>query len=112
MGRRYSSVMPGDSRKFEPVTHHDVPCRLLDVRTRSVGGRQYIARGPDVYELVGVAAVIWRLCNGRRSIEVIASAISDEYEVSHEGARGDVLEFVHELKARGFVEVVPPPSSH
>lgn len=79
------------------------PSRALDARVRAVRGRHFVARGEDVYELNEVAGVIWRLCDGSRSVDEVAVAICDEYDVDPEVARADTRRVVDELRQLGFV---------
>jgi anaerobic magnesium-protoporphyrin IX monomethyl ester cyclase len=75
----------------------------------------------DQFHLNGVAGLIWRLCDGHRTVEEIASEVSSACEASapaHGTMVGEVLEFLDSLSAQGLVSwledevdvllVVPP----
>lgn len=82
--------------------------RALDARVRRVAGTQMVARGQDVLELNEVAAVVWNLADGSRSLVEISTHVMTEYEVSEEEALADVTEFVTEMVNAGFMSVRDP----
>lgn len=79
--------------------------RSLDVRVRRIGDRQLVARGSELRELNDVAAVIWKLANGKRSMLEISEGVVAEYDVSLPEAQADVTEFVAEMVEAGFLKV-------
>jgi pyrroloquinoline quinone biosynthesis protein D len=50
------------------------------------------------------AAVALELVNGKRSIEEIAGAVVERFEVSPKRAKTDLTELFERLKARGFIQ--------
>lgn len=50
-----------------------------------------------IYTLTPVAARIWELFDGSRSIDQIVDAICDEYDVSRDEASADMAELVSDL---------------
>ena len=60
----------------------------------------------SIYTLNETAARVWDLIDGRRSIEELIRLIADEYCVSGETARQDVVEFVEQLSGVGFLQRV------
>lgn len=62
------------------------------------------ARG-EVKVLNEVAARIWSLADGSRSIRDIATALSLDYTVTLEQAEADTLSFITELVQRGILVV-------
>ncbi|HZY95829.1 MAG TPA: pyrroloquinoline quinone biosynthesis peptide chaperone PqqD [Candidatus Cybelea sp.] len=50
------------------------------------------------------AAVALELVNGKRSIEEIAEAVVEQFEVSPRRAKTDLTELFERLKARGFIQ--------
>lgn len=83
--------------------------RALDVRVRRVNDTQLVARGPDIVELNDVAAAIWRLADGARSVRAISHDLAEEYDVTEEDALADVQEFLAEMVAAGFMRLAPEP---
>jgi hypothetical protein len=84
-----------------------------DVVTRKVGDesvivpvRSHVADLDAVVTLNPVGARIWELLDGRRDVDTIAGAISEEYEVEPETARADVDEFIRGLEEAKLVERV------
>jgi hypothetical protein len=73
-----------------------------------VGGVQYIARGPQVFELSELASLIWQLSDGSRAEEEIVAAITAEYQVEPEVARDDLGQFLDEMVDSGFMELAAP----
>jgi len=80
--------------------------RALDARVRNIGGRQHVARGRDVYELSEVASRIWLLSDGSRTVDEIASAIVEEFDVDLGQAQGDVRAFIEQLTEVGLMSWV------
>ena len=75
---------------------------------RRIGGVQYVARRQQVFELSELASLIWRLSDGTRTEDEIVAAITAEYQVAADVARGDLGEFLEEMTASGFMELVTP----
>ena len=62
----------------------------------------------SIFTLNAVGASIWKLIDGRTSLQALAVALSREYEVSEAAAAADVQEFVELLLAKGLVSEVSP----
>jgi len=62
----------------------------------------------SIFTLNAVGASIWKLIDGRTSLQALAVAISREYEVSEAVAAADVQEFVQLLSAKGLVSEISP----
>ena len=61
---------------------------------------------PDTAEAVGVNPVgvaIWKLMDGRRSIEQIASSIAEQFDRTPPTIIDEVNKYVEELASRGFL---------
>jgi hypothetical protein len=82
------------------------PRKVLDARVRTVRGTQFVARGPDVYELNEVAAEIWKLCDGTRTEDEIGIELAERYTVELERVTADVTGLIGELAEIGFVDIV------
>lgn len=83
----------------EKVYRHsaDVICRQVGHESILVPIRNNVGNLDYVYTLSPVAARIWSLIDGQRSVEQIIAAICDEYEVSPDEAASDVAELVSDL---------------
>jgi hypothetical protein len=73
------------------------PKRAADARVRKVRGEILVAGTADVYKLSEVAADIWRLADGTRSITDIATALTEHYDVTPDEALRDVEALLDEL---------------
>jgi hypothetical protein len=74
------------------------PKWAADVRVRKVRGEILLAASGGVYTLTDVGADIWRLADGTRSVDEIATEIAERYDVPAETALRDVQAFVEELR--------------
>ena len=59
-----------------------------------------------LHRLNGTGTRAWELLDGTRSLESIAAALTDEYEVSAADASAEVLGLANELNDAGLVTVV------
>jgi hypothetical protein len=89
-----------------------------DVVTREIAGETMLvpvtgklAQLQQVFVLEGVGAHIWSQLNGDRSLQEVLDSILDEYEVSLEVARADMLELIDELLEAGLVTAEPSPEN-
>ncbi len=64
-----------------------------------------------IHTLNRVGSRVWELANGTRTIEKIATTISDEFEVDKATAQVDILEFVGELQNKGMITLQRVPTS-
>jgi hypothetical protein len=90
---------------------HTVLRRNPDVVTREIAGETMLvpitgklAHLQQVFVLEGVGAHIWSQLTGDRSLQEVLDSVLDEYEVSLEVARDDLLELVDELLEAELVE--------
>lgn len=59
--------------------------------------------GDRFYQLNGTARAIYFLCNGSRTLEEIARALAESYEVTLEVARQDTAKTIDELQRAGIL---------
>lgn len=57
----------------------------------------------SIYTLNDVAARIWELIDGKVTAEAIRDKIADEYEVTAEEAGADIVHYLKQLEAGGFI---------
>ncbi len=75
------------------------------VRQRDFGN-QIVLVDPDkvlVHELNEVGTFLWSLVDGARSADQMAQALTEEFEVSHDEALGDVENFLKRLAQLGLI---------
>jgi hypothetical protein len=80
--------------------------RMPDARVRRVGEAQLVARSDTIMELNETGALIWKLADGKRSIQQISTSVQLEYDVTPDEARADTLEFITELIDARLMKVV------
>jgi hypothetical protein len=68
--------------------------------------RKTAAEVDGVYTLNEVAARIWELLDGERTVEDIRGCIVDEFDVSAADAERDLVEFLMQLQKVGAVKEV------
>ena len=97
-----------DSIEYEKL--YGVPVLLQDVIGKMVENEAVLvlAHRGEVKVLNEVAARIWSLIDGQRSIRTIAQMISEEYQVDDIQAQADTLEFVENLEQRGILSILNP----
>lgn len=93
-------AMSGDSRwiKSEELVMRNVGGEMILVPIRANVGDL-----DSVYTLSAVAARIWTLLDGSRSIDELAGVISEEYAVDAAQARADLVELIASLESSSLV---------
>lgn len=88
--------------------------RSQDVICRQVGGesilvpiRQNVGNLDYVYTLSPVAARVWALLDGTRTIDAIVTELCNEYDVSAEEALADVGSLLADLESVNLVQRSP-----
>lgn len=84
----------------------DVVCRQVGLESILVPIRHNVGNLDFVYTLSPVAARIWSLLDGSRSIESIAHELSNEFEVEPEAAAADIHELLSDLAGASLVSEV------
>lgn len=76
-----------------------IPVRNPHLAWRQIEGEIVIISPEDsqVHELNETAAFVWMHADGARSVEEIADAMTEEFEVVREAARADISELVGQL---------------
>ena len=88
------------------TSHSAVPRRNQRVAARVVEGKALIVVIDEkrLHTLNEVGTRVWELCDGR-SVDAIADAVVDEFEVDKATALADVERFVDELHKCGALEL-------
>ncbi len=91
-----------------PVLHPQVATRTVDGEALIV-----LADSGQVNVLNPVGTRMWELMDGRHSVQQIADAICDEFDVTEVQAKQDLAEFVQQLiEAKAIVlQDQPAPSA-
>jgi hypothetical protein len=88
-----------------PVELIDVPAHAPGVLSRLVDEEMVLVHPAQgkVRVLNRVGTRLWELADGQRSVEEMASIVSDEYGVEIDRARADALTFCADLADRGVL---------
>jgi coenzyme PQQ synthesis protein D (PqqD) len=84
----------------------DLVVRKVGEESVIVPVRSRVADLDAVVTLNRVASRVWELLDGQRSVDAIAEAICDEFEVPPETARADVDELIGNLAEGQLIEPV------
>jgi hypothetical protein len=89
------------------------PKKSSDTAFRVLGDEAIIVNFEDsfFYNLNKVGTFIWNRCDGQHSVDEIAQALTEEYEVSPETASHDCREFLDELAEQGLLRWKPGPEA-
>ena len=70
-----------------------------NVAWRIIGDEAVLLSAEDssVHSLDAVGTRIWELCDGEKTVKEIIDQVVAEFEVDHETAEKDVVEFIEEL---------------
>lgn len=79
------------------VRDESVVARLIGQEYLLVPTRGEVAEMDHIFVLNPVAARIWELLDGERTIAEVSASICDEFEVDPVSAQRDVVEFVDKL---------------
>jgi hypothetical protein len=81
-----------------------VPFHSPDIVTRKTGNEYVlvpiannIADMNSVYTLNETGAFIWELIDGKRNVEEIIHALTEEYEIDHQSATEDVFTLINNM---------------
>jgi cytidylate kinase len=80
------------------------PEKAFNVIFNSLRGKNYLTRYNVTYEIDETGLSIWELCDGSHTVDEIAQAISQEYDISFDQARADCQEFLEDLAAKGLLQ--------
>ena len=85
--------------------------RNADFMIQNVGGTNLLVPlGAQVKNMNGVvtlndtAIFLWKLLAHEHSLEELAAAVAEKFDVDHETARTDVYNFVAEITGMGLLE--------
>ncbi len=84
-----------------------VVCRQVGEESILVPIRHNVGTLDSVYTLSPVAARIWALLDGNRSVDAIAEELSREFEVNSDVAAADVAALLADLASASLVTEVP-----
>jgi hypothetical protein len=77
-----------------------VPWRTLDTEALVVD-----VKGGLLYPLNSVAARIWDLCDGARSVDEIVDRLAAEFEAPEPTIRADAIEFIERLADAKLISI-------
>lgn len=85
----------------------DVVCRQVGAESILVPIRQNVGNLDFVYTLSPVAARIWALLDGTRTVESIVESIIEEYDVTRETAEADAQQLLSDLAEVSLIAPLP-----
>lgn len=88
-----------ESAEGFPV-RNPVPWRVLDTEALVVD-----VKGGLLYPLNSVAARIWELCDGARSVDEIVAMLAREFEAPEPTIRADAVDFIQRLADAKLVSI-------
>jgi hypothetical protein len=88
-----------DSAESFPL-RRPVPWRTLDTEALVVD-----VKGGLLYPLNSVAARIWELCDGARSVDEIVGALAEEFDAPEATIRADAREFIDRLADAKLISI-------
>lgn len=80
-----------------------MPQRQLTVMMHELQGRKVLIKRDRTFEVDEVGLFIWDLCDGAHTVEDIANAVTDAYDIDHQTALNDCREFIEELTHIGLL---------
>jgi hypothetical protein len=87
------------------VRSQAVVARVVAGETLIVPIRAKVGDLASIYSFNGTGSLIWKLLESPRTVEELAAAVAQAYEVEPAQAEQDVVSFVSEMKSVGLVEV-------
>ena len=107
----FKNVIQMTSEKF---TLYSVPHKPQVIRTREGISGTYLLFDPNTPNWVIVNDLgkeIIEMCDGKRNVSEIVTALCEKYGSTHDESIGEILDFVNELKAKFFLleDEFPPP---
>ncbi len=83
------------------------PRRRLDLPSEHYEGEVIVVepQTSTMHALTGVGPFLWERMDGETSVEALAGALCERYEVEADQALADVRAFVAELVAEGLVQI-------
>jgi len=81
-----------------------VVARVVAGETLIVPIRAKVGDLASIYSFNGTGSLIWKLLESAKTVEQLATAVAQAYEVEPAQAERDVTHFVSEMKSVGLVE--------
>jgi len=94
---------PNIAWREEKEARQEVVAALEEGREAADEGTLVLVDAGQVFELNLLGADIWKLCDGRRSVEEIVDELQQGYEVGRRELESDVRDFLEEMKERGWL---------
>ncbi len=80
-----------------------IPRKSRFVQYRKINGRNYLSKDYLAYELDEISDLVWTLIDGKNSLENIALAVFNEYDVAYDVVLKDIITFINELKKNNLI---------
>jgi len=84
---------------------HEYPLRAEDAAWRTVGGELIVvsAGSANIVALNGTAALVWEMADGVTSVDEMADALAEAFDVAAPDAEHDIEEFLGVLDSEGLL---------
>ena len=86
-------------KNYRPVQNQEIAWREIDGEAVLV-----ISDDSDLKVFNGTGTQIWKQCDGQHKVSSIAQEIAVEYEVTHDEALADVIDFLMDLRSKGLID--------
>lgn len=73
------------------------PRTVLSARGRTYGKNYRLAKGSRMWELNETGSLIWRLCDGTRTLDQVFAGVAEYFECERSESDTPCLEFVNYL---------------
>ena len=92
--------------RCEESAMEDRPKRKDDLLVEDMEGDLVVAdfRKSEMHVFNSMAAVVWDLCDGHRTVEIITDLLADHFGIPANSVRHDVVRIVSEFRAKDLVE--------
>jgi hypothetical protein len=100
---------PASIRQRVFKTSRNVVSRMVGTESILVPISNNVGDLDYVYTLTPVAARVWALLDGRRTVEDVITQICDEFEVERGEAEADVTQLLSDLEASALISQVETP---
>ena len=82
------------------------PRKRADVKWKQIGkdGILLDLKSGDYFEVDEIALAIWKMLNGKSSLEKIASKLAKKYGAPEKTIQKDLAEFISELKKKKLLD--------
>lgn len=109
--KEHLSSVPVPNHEVEITKSREDEVFIVDVQLKYKGLQKFFAkllklRDLRRFQLDGVGLELYKLMDGKRTIEDLVDYLGEKYNLSFFESRGLVLQYIHTLTQRGVIVVV------